>query len=300
MSTPRSATERASRKAISDVLLKEILGLNDPWIERSEEDGAWREESRAPDQLPRFIRKMLNEDEIATVERKVVQLVAAGCQRSVVYFCLQQLSPAAEWSRSGGHLEGVQAQQGEELASQKPIATREDMATVASKARAAREEIHRHKYELSFTAEALRCDLPVGFSTSTENPEDALLLLESALSWVAKLADAYATPMVSTLIKNKGLLYLTLYISRHADQRKLRSTRVTDVIKDRKKASGDVLARTVEAPGNVLAELASQVTGDDWPTSDLKEKLESFRLDHPRLYRLLDQKLTELHRFAGR
>jgi hypothetical protein len=228
MSTPRSATERASRKAISDVLLKEILGLNDPWIERSEEDGAWREESRAPDQLPRFIRKMLNEDEIATVERKVVQLVAAGCQRSVVYFCLQQLSPAAEWSRSGGHLEGVQAQQGEELASQKqkrPIATREDMATVASKARAAREEIHRHKYELSFTAEALRCDLPVGFSTSTENPEDALLLLESALSWVAKLADAYATPMVSTLIKNKGLLYLTLYISRHADQRKLRSTR---------------------------------------------------------------------------
>ena len=246
---------------------------------------------------------MLNEDEIATVERKVVQLVAAGCQRSVVYFCLQQLSPAAEWSRSGGHLEGVQAQQGEELASQKqkrPIATREDMATVASKARAAREEIHRHKYELSFTAEALRCDLPVGFSTSTENPEDALLLLESALSWVAKLADAYATPMVSTLIKNKGLLYLTLYISRHADQRKLRSTRVTDVIKDRKKASGDVLARTVEAPGNVLAELASQVTGDDWPTSDLKEKLESFRLDHPRLYRLLDQKLTELHRFAGR
>ncbi len=285
------------------MLLKEILGLNDPWIERSEEDGAWREESRAPDQLPRFIRKMLNEDEIATVERKVDQLVAAGCQRSVVYFCLQQLSPAAEWSRSGGHLEGVQAQQGEELASQKqkrPIATREDMATVASKARAAREEIHRHKYELSFTAEALRCDLPVGFSTSTENPEDALLLLESALSWVAKLADAYATPMVSTLIKNKGLLYLTLYISRHADQRKLRSTRVTDVIKDRKKASGDVLARTVEAPGNVLAELASQVTGDDWPTSDLKEKLESFRLDHPRLYRLLDQKLTELHRFAGR
>ena len=285
------------------MLLKEILGLNDPWIERWEEDGAWREESRAPDQLPRFIRKMLNEDEIATVERKVDQLVAAGCQRSVVYFCLQQLSPAAEWSRSGGHLEGVQAQQGEELASQKqkrPIATREDMATVASKARAAREEIHRHKYELSFTAEALRCDLPVGFSTSTENPEDALLLLESALSWVAKLADAYATPMVSTLIKNKGLLYLTLYISRHADQRKLRSTRVTDVIKDRKKASGDVLARTVEAPGNVLAELASQVTGDDWPTSDLKEKLESFRLDHPRLYRLLDQKLTELHRFAGR
>ncbi len=46
--------------------------------------------------------------------------------------------------------------------------------------------------------------------------------------------------------------------------------------------------------------MASKVTGDDWPTSESKEKLESFRLDHPRLYRLLDKKLTELHRFAGR
>src|SRR5665213_2336453 len=109
MSTPRSATERTNRKAVSEVLLAEILGLNDPWIERWEESGTWREESCALDHLPRFIRKKLNEDEIATVEHKVDQLVAAGCQRSVVYFCLEQLSPASEWLRSGGHLKGVQA-----------------------------------------------------------------------------------------------------------------------------------------------------------------------------------------------
>ena len=303
MSTPRSATERASRKAISEVLLKEILGLNDPWIERWEEDGDWREESRAPDQLPEFLRDNLTKGEIKDVEFRVDQLVAAGCQRSVVYFCLQQLSPAAEWSRSGGHLEGVQAQQGEELASQKPIATREDMATVASKARAAREEIHGHKYELSFAAEALRGALPVGFSTSVENPEDALLLLESALSWVAKLADAYAAPMVSTLIKNKGLLYLTLYISRHADQRKLRGQRTDSVLADSKKASGDRRARRTHLPAaNVLVNLLSMIMGADqsWSPSELKDKVESFRQKEPRLYRLLENKLTELHKFASR
>jgi hypothetical protein len=140
MSTPRSTTERTNRKAISEALLAERLGLNDPWIERWEENGAWREESCAPDQLPEFLNETLEVDEVATVERKVDQLVAAGCQRPVVYFCLQQLSLASEWLRSGGYLKGVQARQGEELDTQKqkrPIATREDMATVASSARAA-------------------------------------------------------------------------------------------------------------------------------------------------------------------
>ncbi|SPE25277.1 hypothetical protein SBA5_490054 [Candidatus Sulfotelmatomonas gaucii] len=306
MSTPRSTTERTNRKAISEALLAEKLGLNDSWIERWEENGAWREESCAPDQLPEFIRQKLNRGELKEVEEKVDQLVAAGCQRSVVYFCLQQLSPAAEWSRSGGHLEGVQAQQGEELASQKQkraIATREDMATVASNARAARKEIHRHKYELSFTAEALRCALPVGFSTSAENPEDALLLLESALSWVAKLADAYATPMVSTLIKSKGLLYLAMYVGRHADERKLCGQRTDSVLADSKKASGDRRARRTHLPAaNVLVNLLSMIMGADqsWSPSELKEKVKSFRQDYPRLYRLLEMKLAELHKFASR
>ena len=61
---------------------------------------------------------------------------------------------------------------------------------------------------------------------------------------------------------------------------------------DSKKASHRARARrTVEAPGNFLARIgmASKVTGDDWLTSEFKEKLESFRLNHPRLYRLLDK-----------
>ena len=302
----RSATERTNRRAISEALLAERMGLNDPWIERWEEDGVWREDSCLLGQLPRFIRKMLNEDEIATVENRVDQLVAAGCQRPVVYFCLEQLSPAAEWSRSGGHLKGVQAQQGEELAPRKQmrsIATREDMATVASNARAARKEIHKQKSELSIAAEALRYALPVGFFTSAENPEDALLFLESALSWVAKLADAYATPMVSTLIKSKGLLYLAMYVGRHADEGKLRGKKTDCVLPDSKKASGDRRARRTHLPAaNVLVDLLSKIMGADqsWSPSELKDKVESFRQDHPRLHKLLDKRLSELHELTSR
>jgi hypothetical protein len=120
---------------------------------------------------------------------------------------------------------------------------------------------------------------------------------------VAKLADAYAAPMVSTLIKNKGLLYLTLYISRHADQRKLRGQRTDSVLADSKKASGDRRARRTHLPAaNVLVNLLSMIMGADqsWSPSELKDKVESFRQKEPRLYRLLENKLTELHKFASR
>lgn len=107
--------------------------------------------------------------------------------------------------------------------------------------------------------------------------------------------------MAETLLKSKGLLYLTCYVSRHADQGKLRSPKVKSVMKGPKKASGDLRARrSVEAPGNVLAELATQAAGKSWSPSELKEKVESFRQDYPRLYRLLEEKLTELHKFAIR
>src|ERR1035437_8119081 len=306
MSTPRSTTERTNRKAISEALLAERLGLNDPWIERWEENGAWRAESSAPDRLPDFIGSKLNKGEVKEVEDKVSQLVAAGCQRSVIYFCLEQLSPASEWIRSGGHQTGVQVRQGEELVTQKQkksIATREDMATVAGSARAARKQIHKCKSELSLVAEALKGALPAGISSSTETPEDALLLLVSALSWVARLADAYAAPMETTLVKSKGVLYLTLYVSLCAGERKLRGPRVNSVLKESESASEDKRAkRTTSPPCNVLADLVCKLMGaeDAWSPSELKDKLESFRQDHPLLYRRLEQKLTELHRFAGR
>jgi hypothetical protein len=305
MTTPRLATERTNRKATSEALLAERMGLNDRWIESLEENGTPREESCAPDQLPEFLRDKLTKGEIKTVEDMVDQLVAAGCQRPVVYFCMEQLSPAAEWLRSGGRRIGVRAR-GKELVTlkqKKSIATREDMATVASKARAARKQIHSCRYELSLVAEALPSVLPAGFSTSAENPEDAILFLKSALSWVANLADAYAAPMETTLVKSKGVIYLTLYVSLCADERKLRSPKAKSVLADSKKASGDKRAKKTPLPaGNVLAGLLSKIMGpnDSWSPAELIGKVDSFAQDHPRLYRLLAKKLTELHQFASR
>lgn len=303
MSKPRSTTEQSSRKAISEALLADRLGLNEPWIERWEENGIWREESSAPTELPRFICEKLQKGEIKDAQHRIDQLVAAGCQKAVIYFCLEQLSPAAEWIRSGGQDKVARAKaSGYEFQEQKkPIARREDLALVASKARAARKQIHKHKRELCLMFDAVTDLLPRGISTATESPEDALLLLDASLSWVTRLADSYVAPMETTLMKSKGLLYLTLYVFTHADKSRLRSPKINSVLKDNKKATYSSLARrAVEAPGNVLAELISRVSLDQWPTADLKEKVASFKRDHPRLYKLLEQRLTELHTLAGR
>jgi transcriptional regulator with XRE-family HTH domain len=299
----RSTTERINRKGISEELLAEVLGLNESWIDRLEENGVLREEFSALNQLPEFIRTILNEDEVKNVKLRIDQLVSAGCRRSVLYFCLDQLSPSSEEIRAGFEWRGVDLEGSGEYTRQKqkrPLATREDMALVASTAKAARKQIHRCQRELSLAAGASARALPRGFSTRVEDSEDTLLLLKSCLTWVAGLADSYTAPMEKTLVKSKGLLYLTLYTSLIADQRSLRSPRVKSVIKDSRKASGDLRARrSTPAPGNVLAELATAVTRKEWSSAELKDKLSSFREHHPRLYRLLEKNLTELHRFAN-
>jgi|ERR1039458_4225016 transcriptional regulator with XRE-family HTH domain len=304
MSTPRSTTERINRKGISEELLAEVLGLDESWIDRLEENGVLREKSYALDQLPEFIRTMLNEDEVKNVELRIDQLVDAGCQRSVLYFCLDQLSPSSEEIRAGFEWRGVDLEGSGEYTRQKqkrPLATREDMALVASTAKAARLQIHRYQRELSLAAGASARALPRGFSTRVEDPEDTLLLLKSCLTWVAGLAESYTAPMETTLVKSKGLLYLTLYTSLIADRRSLRSPRVKSVTKDSRKASGDLRARrSTPAPGNVLAELASAVTGGTWSSTELKDKQDSFRKVHPNLHRILSRKLTELHEFESR
>lgn len=87
---------------ISEALLADRLGLNEEWIERWEEGGEIREESHMPDRLPAFIHKNFKKGEIEDIGREVKRLVEAGCRRQVVYFCLAQLSPEAEWLRAGG------------------------------------------------------------------------------------------------------------------------------------------------------------------------------------------------------
>ena len=104
MTKPKTTlkTKAIDRKRISEALLADRLGLNEEWIERWEERGKIREESHMPDRLPAFIHKNYKKGEIEDIGREVERLVAAGCRRQVVYFCLAQLSPEANWFRAGG------------------------------------------------------------------------------------------------------------------------------------------------------------------------------------------------------
>ena len=156
------------------------------------------------------------------------------------------------------------------------------MEAVGNKAKAARRLIHRHQRELLLIADTKEVPPPSGIMTEPEIAEYALALLEDSLTWVSGLAEAYTAPFEKTLLKSKGLLYLTAYVLAHADASKIRRRRRDGVDK-------------------ALAGLASMVTKREWSPSDLLAKLRKFERDHPRLYKLLVRKLDELHRFhAGR
>jgi hypothetical protein len=296
------------RKKIEEALLADRLGLNEPWIERREENGHWKEESCAPDRLPDFIRSNRSKREIEDVETDIRRLVAAGCRAQVVYFCLAQLSPDAMWLRAGGEMQPVfktgRPPTSDEDYSQgkrdRRLATREDLAAVANKAKAARQQIHRYQRELELVADAAGEPLPVGLMSRPMLASDTLVLLQDSLTWVSNLAAAYTAPFESTLLKSKGLLYLTLYVKMHTDARKLSGSSRSGLFRGVAKSSGTRRAKRTFIADNPLTGLANAITGRQWSPSDLYDKLAGFKADYPKLYRKLAAKLSELHDSASR
>jgi hypothetical protein len=175
-----------------------------------------------------------------------------------------EFNPTAEWTEK------------------QKLATREDLESVWDNAVKTRRLIHKHQRELLLVADTNEFPLPRGMTTVPEDADDALALLKESLSWVARLAGAYTKPFEKTLLKSKGLIFLTAYVLSHAQATKVRGLRWMGVDKE-------------------LAGLASLVTERAWPPSDLRAKLRTFEKDHKRLYKLLVCKLDELHSFhAGR
>jgi len=285
--TSRTLRTKVSRRRVEEVLLADRLGLHDEWVERWEQDDQCLEESLAPGGLPPFIRATLRRDKVCDVEGHIKRLVEAGCRPQVLYFCLEELSPDAEAIRHGRQRRLVPGSDGEfnlsaERAERRPLARREDLEGVVNNAEKTRRLIRDHQRELLLVADTNEFPLPRGMTTVPEDADDALALLKESLSWVARLAGAYTAPFEETLLKSKGLLYLTAYVLTHADARKVRG-------------------RRWEGVDNELAGLASLVTKRAWSPSDLRAKLRKFEKDHERLYKLLVRKLDELHRFhAGR
>jgi hypothetical protein len=313
-------TTAIARKRISEALLADRLGLNEEWIERWDGRGEIREES-LPDRLPDFIRKKYEKDDINDIESEIERLVTAGCRRQAVHFCLAQLGPEAKWFRAGGEREPVFTNEQEDAVRYKEyerrLATREDLEAVANTAKAAWKKIHRYQRELFLVAESSTYSLPVGFECRPKTAIEALDLLRDSLTWAAALADAYTAPFESTLLKSKGLLYLTLYVSMFAESKKLHGSRISSLHRDSSKPSGSVRARRTVLAGDPLTNLAVILTSRDkdrkdegneqkkakdtaWSLSDLHRKLADFKEDHPRLYKRLSDKLKELHDFSVR
>ena len=271
------------RRMVEEALLEDRLGLNDEWVERWEEGGKCVEESLAPAGLPPFIQTTLSRPKVYRVEDYLNRLVAAGCRRPVLNFCLEQLSPEAVAAREGKRWRSIRREDGEvdllpARDEGRPLATREDMEAVRNNVKAVRRVIHRYQRELLLVADTNEFRLPTGMEAVPKDADDAFWLLNESLSWVSSLAEAYTAPFEKTLLKSKGLLYLTAYVLAHVDASKIRGRR------------GDGV-------GDALAGLASVVSGRTWSPSDLRDKLRKFEKDHERLYKLLVSKLGELHRF---
>jgi hypothetical protein len=95
------------RKAITERLLRVRLGLDQDWLIRDHHGKAY-----LPTELPEFITREHSEIEIRDLQSMLDRLVAAGCRRGVLIFCLQQLSPGAKEVLAGREWKSVPGKDG--------------------------------------------------------------------------------------------------------------------------------------------------------------------------------------------
>jgi hypothetical protein len=289
---------KPDRKRMDEVLLRNALGLDDDWLNR-DEDGV----AHLPTRLPSFIRQGHSERDVGQVEAAVNRLVSAGCRRQALYFCLQELSPAAERSRRGqewAFLKDKQNTDPEELRI-KPLklASKEDVKVVANHAKRALRVIREYRRELLLAHEATKSRLPRGLIVAAPDAGEAISLLLASLAWVRELANSYVAPFETTLLKSKGLFCLTLYVSMYADAARLKSAqqraeseRPGVHLRKQRHTKRDAL------PEHALANIASVCTGHHRAPSDLNAKLKRFEKDYPALHKTMKTKMAALHRAA--
>ena len=232
------------------------------------------------------------------------RLVSAGCRREVLYFCLEQLSPAAKEVQAGREWVSVPGKNDEPERAVKrfrELATKEDLEAVRNTTAKAMNLITRYRPELLLLAETK--SPPVLSTLLSElrltDADETFSLLLNLLGFVSELAKLYAAPFGKTLMKSKELLYLTLYVSTYADKKELqkspyRAESEQPATRPRKegRAKRDML------PDHALAHVASFCTGRHWAPSDLYATLRRFQKDHPSHYAQMAAKMAALHRNA--
>jgi hypothetical protein len=175
------------------------------------------------------------------------------------------------------------------------LATREDMAALVNQVKATAGQIHRFRKELLLCADALgnECPLPEGLMTDGPcDPLDAHFLLKSSLIWVQRLAECWAKPQATTLVKSKGILYLLAYAAMFPGDGSRDSTKAdAGKAPDGARSRSHVLERRTEER---IAQIAHLHSGMDLSAADLITKLRRFQDDHPDLYTRLVSLLKHL------
>lgn len=267
------------------MLLTERLHLDQEWLD-PENIG-----NRLPKGLPKRL-KTRSPREIKAVEQKLSQFTARGCNRRVLYWCLARLGRRQDFYRKGGTkvvpLEEDESGEVKFVASK--LATLQEMKPLVDAVAKARRNISKFRKELLFAADVLaeECPLPDGlWAEGPSDPVEALTVLLNSLKWAQQLVSCWATPLETTLMKSKGILYLLVYVSLHADSM---DTVVTGTGR-RTRVPVHATEPTALTPeiAEALADIAHLCGDMDLVPADLPIKLKRFRKEHPTLHaRMVD------------
>ena len=285
-SQPRAGLidKKVVRKRISEVLLTERLHLDQEWLD----PGNVRK--RLPKGLPKRLKSKMPE-EIKEVEQKLCQLVACGCNRGVLYWCIARMGQREDFFRLGGTrvppLE--EDESGKVRCVSSKLATQEEMKPLVEHAMSARKYIRKFREELLLAADVLaeECPLPDGlWAEGPPDPIEAITVLLNSLKWAQQLASCWAKPSETTLMKSKGILYLSVYVSLHMDSMNPSSSE-----DPHRKVLTLAIAEAIVDIGGLCGDI--KLLAPDLPT-----KLKRFKLEHPILHARMVALLETLDRVA--
>lgn len=284
--------KRANRKKISEALLAERLGLTDEWQNV--------ENLSLPVSLPPSGKRKTSKAESFDLKRYIDELGTLGCDRQVVYWCLEQTGHTVEMARMGAMRRGV-AKPGEDdldvRVMPNPSPTSDDMVSLESKFRAALEGLRRHQDELVMTADVLLESPKVPWDlmeVQELTPDDAVAILRSLLHWATRIAQAWPAPNLKTLMRSKGLLFLLAYV--HMCERRGAMTKNGTKKGPRRATSARLSVRHV----HTIVHIALLYTGEPFSADNLVDKLQDFQREYPALSGRMNGLLENLEEIARR
>jgi hypothetical protein len=157
-----------------------------PWLGL---EGDWRDPEfriSLPKSLPTLSGRKPSSTDAREIHSSLHRLTVLGCHERMLYWCLSQIGGEAEDTRQGKKrvvIPHEDERKNQERVISRAMATRQDMIGLANKVRAAERVVRRYRDELLLVASCDdSIDLPSGFLTGPEIPEESMLVLLSSLS----------------------------------------------------------------------------------------------------------------------